>query len=148
MTKIGTIIKNTQAVGQYLNGLSQNKKQKNHFYQLAFIREGDGCWYIDLPEWKGSHASLEMVAGADTLLEYIAQGKARIEVTVAKSHEAIEALDNNPDFFRCDQLHCSIIGGSTYQVNLANHHDTMWLCPVTLFVLGEFPKYLYIKKSN
>ena len=26
--------------------------------------------------------------------------------------------------------------------------STMWICPVTLFVLGRYPKYLYIRKYD
>ena len=39
--------------------------------------------------------------------------------------------------------------GATYQVKLYQTKTTIpeiWLCPVTLFVLGEYPLYLYVKK--
>ncbi|MFN4885339.1 MAG: DUF6717 family protein, partial [Bacteroidota bacterium] len=38
-------------------------------------------WYIDLPEWSGPRANLEMVAGADTMLDVFAQDHERINVT-------------------------------------------------------------------
>ena len=42
----------------------------------------------------------------------------------------------------------SLTGGSTYEVrNLEGFHRDIWLCPVTLFVLGKYPKYMYIKKA-
>ena len=28
-----------------------------------------GCWYIDLPNWEGTKGELQMVGGADTLLD-------------------------------------------------------------------------------
>ena len=42
----------------------------------------------------------------------------------------------------------SLTGGATYQVkNLPGFERNIWLCPVTLFVLGKYPKYMYIKKA-
>ena len=43
----------------------------------------------------------------------------------------------------------SLTGGSHYRVTRLPgfRMDEIWLCPVTLFVLGQYPKYLYIKKS-
>ena len=35
---------------------------------LKFNKEADR-WYIDLPDWTGTKGELEMVAGADTLLD-------------------------------------------------------------------------------
>jgi hypothetical protein len=26
--------------------------------------------------------------------------------------------------------------------------EEMWICPVTLFVLGRYPNYIYIKKED
>ncbi len=40
-----------------------------------------------------------------------------------------------------------ITDGSTYKVNgLEGFTRNIWVCPVTLFVLGEYPKYIYVKK--
>jgi hypothetical protein len=39
-----------------------------------FVKEPTGRWYIDLPEYEGMHADLEMVEGADTMLEYVGKG--------------------------------------------------------------------------
>ena len=44
-------------------------KNKTRMKNLKFEKENDGKWYIILPEWEGAHNELEMVAGADTLLE-------------------------------------------------------------------------------
>ena len=43
----------------------------------------------------------------------------------------------------------SLTGGSTYEVrNLEGFNRDIWLCPVTLFVLGRYPKYMYVKKVS
>ena len=43
-----------------------------------------------------------------------------------------------------------IIYGRNYihiDPNDENKITTMWICPVTLFVLGRYPKHIYIKKQ-
>jgi hypothetical protein len=56
-----------------------------------FIKEQSGRWYIDLPEWTGDKADLEMVAGADTMLDYV--GKGSDKVKLALSEEPFEGAD-------------------------------------------------------
>ena len=41
---------------------------------LKFNKEGK-LWYIDLPQWTGTKAELEMVAGADKLLDALNTNK-------------------------------------------------------------------------
>lgn len=145
MGKISNIIKNPGVIGQYVKGVYKAKRDEQKSFQLAFNREEDGGWYIDLPEWQGEHANLAMVAGADKLLDFVGCGDPRVEVEVIKSDELVEQLEQGPEYFRCDRIDQSTFGGATYQVNLEGFDRTMWLCPVTLFVLGEYPKYLYIE---
>ena len=145
MGKISNIIKNPGVIGQYVKGVYKARQEEQKSFQLAFNREEDGGWYIDLPEWQGAHANLAMVAGADKLLDFVGCGDSRVEVEVIKSDELIEQIEQGPEYFRCDRIDQSTFGGATYQVNLEGFDSTMWLCPVTLFVLGEYPKYLYIE---
>lgn len=37
-----------------------------------------------------------------------------------------------------------VICGADYEGVLNDSH--FWICPVTLFVLGRYPKYIYIKE--
>ena len=142
MGKILDIVKNPSVIGQYINGVINAKSRKEQVYQLAFVKEDDDVWYIDLPNWKGAHANLAMVAGSDLLLDYLDKGNNRVEVEVVKSDMP---LDNMVDCFRCEQIDMSMFGGSTYNVFGVEGFDrTIWICPVTLFVLGEYPKYIYI----
>jgi hypothetical protein len=145
MSKIEKVIKNSSVIGQYVKGVVNARLAHKSTYHLAFNREDNGGWYIDLPVWQGAHDSLEMVAGADWLLEFVGKGAPRVEVEVVKSNEKLKEMENDKRFFRCDQTEQSLMGGATYDVNLEGFNRTMWLCPVTLFVLGEYPKYLYIK---
>lgn len=147
MSRIGNIIKNPSVIGQYVTGVFNARRTGGHGYQLAFNREEDGGWYIDLPEWQGAHDNLAMVAGADWLLEFVGEGAPRVEVEVVKSNEIDEEVERDGRFFRCDQTEQSLLGGATYDVNLEGFGRTMWLCPVTLFVMGEYPKHLYIRRT-
>ena len=42
-------------------------------------------WFIDLPQWEGSIADLQMVAGADTFLDILAQGDDNVYVTLSET---------------------------------------------------------------
>ena len=36
--------------------------------------------------------------------------------------------------------------GADYDVTgFGDFHRSVWICPVTLFVLGRYPKYIYVK---
>lgn len=53
-----------------------------------------------------------------------------------------------PGYAPLTQLQSSLAGSSTYDVtHFPAFTGTIWLCPVTLFVLGEYPKYLYVRKT-
>jgi len=148
MSKISNIIQNPGVIGQYINGVVREATSTNKVYQLAFVKEEDGGWYIDLPSWTGAHANLAMVAGSDLLLDYFLKSGNRVEVEVVKSDKPLAEYDNDKRFCRCEQIEMSLFGGSTYEVyGLEDFHHTIWICPVTLFVLGEYPKYIYIRNK-
>lgn len=111
---------------------------------LKFYRNEDNRWYVDLPEWEGSKDDLEMVCGADSLLDIIswnyfdALDYVRINVTEVESTERVSyklVLDTILD------------SGAIYYVH--NKHlepFEIWLCDVTKFVFnGEFPKTIYFE---
>lgn len=102
-----------------------------------FYKETDSRWYIDLPSWEGPKADLEMVLGADTLLDLVSQGESPINVTISLTEfDGAYKLT----FLREDS------GGGWYLVsgNLVTPYEA-WLCKVTKFVFGELPEEIYIK---
>ena len=114
-------------------------------YELQFNHEKDGCWYVDFPGWPFDHHNLMMVAGADQLCAYLSDDDihARVKVIPAKNEE------EHPGYAKLVQKEYSLTGGSTYQVTgLEGFERDIWLCPVTLFVLGQYPKYIYVKKKD
>jgi hypothetical protein len=40
---------------------------------IRFYKEPDSTWFADIPEWEGEKWELEMVMGADMMLEILAQ---------------------------------------------------------------------------
>ena len=87
-----------------------------------------------------------MVAGSDDLLDHLMKRNNRVEIEVVKSDKP---LDDMWGYFCCKQIDATLMGGSTYTVHGCEGFDkTIWICPVTLFVLGEYPKYIYIRQTK
>lgn len=113
-------------------------------YNLSFTKEKDNNWYIDLPNWSLAHHNLMMVAGADTLCQELAYDGRHTSVDVIVS-EKDEIL---PDYIRLKKQDSKLLEGATYSVYGAETVNELWICPVTLFVFGKYPKFIYLKKSN
>ncbi|MFM7722671.1 MAG: DUF6717 family protein [Bacteroidota bacterium] len=101
-------------------------------------------WYIDLPEWSGPRANLEMVAGADTMLDVFAQDHERINVTFTNYN----APEITPD------LMLTHVGDGTYTVaqlneKYSNAPAKMWLCGVTKFVFNsDYPETISVRCNS
>lgn len=109
--------------------------------RLKFVKEKNNNWYIDLPTWTGRHSALQMVAGADTLLEIMAEGRNEVHVFVSD-----EEFDGSN---RLDLVKTCWFNGADY-INKVYEGTPLnldvWLCNVTKFVLGEFPEKIYFAK--
>ncbi len=105
---------------------------------LKFYKDPDNRWYVDLPDFPGEKAELEMVVGADTMLEIIAEG-----------NDAVMAHFDLNSYKGAEQLVLQEIheqGGATYLLKTYRGVDLnlqMWLCDVTKFVFGNFPEIIY-----
>ena len=129
-------------------------------YTLHFVAENDQPikrWYYDFKHWGFDHDYLEMVAGADALCEYYARGKNELTINITASEKPIDHTTNLCDEFIAEPLpkewtswKDKLIWGRNYTHIDANdgHKVKMWICPVTLFVLGRYPKYLYIRHGG
>jgi hypothetical protein len=109
--------------------------------KLKFYKEIDGRWYVDLPEWTGSKAELEMVAGADKVLDYMSEGDG--EVYLRLSEQEFE----NADKLEFLGLATDIENGAFYKLDKyqgVELNREMWLCDVTKFVFGYFPKNIWV----
>ncbi len=107
---------------------------------LAFTRDPDGCWYADIAAYPGPRGDLQMVAGADTLLDILSEGHAHPRVHFQ--------LDPQPTWAYLLLTHPGDVeGGGYYSLipgeTLLPAGMPVWLCDVTLFVFGFLPKRIY-----
>lgn len=139
------------------------KKEK---YTLHFIAEIDPpikLWYYDFKHWGFNKHNLLMVSGADNLCEYYAQGENDVTVEIIARDKLIDNKEifNEYDLFIIEKLPQNtklidkLIWGRSYTntktviKNLKEQIQitTMWICPVTILVLGRYPQYIYIKRK-
>lgn len=105
--------------------------------QFKFYKEESNRWFINLPDWKGEKDDLEMVLGADTLLDILANGNTEVEVIFGdEPFEECHTLTHDPDVYLQDGFY----------TNDAWHGPSIiWLCYVTEFVFGSYPEKIYYK---
>lgn len=132
-------------------------------YKLSFNREEGNRWFVDFPNWPWKKGNLEMVCGADRFLDLLSEGKDRVTIIVKATSERMDEAEFQPlmqdGWHELVQTQSSLTGGATYTVrgNMdaqfvrqnpvtgESMPRTLWLCPVTLFVVGRYPKYFYVK---
>jgi hypothetical protein len=109
-----------------------------------FYKTADNKWFIDLPEWKGDAGELQMVEGADQLLDIVsANGK---ECTIEMADENMEAAEV------LTLLHireANLGGGGDYFLEIYKGdfiRHKLWLCGVTEFVFGHLPQKIWFRK--
>jgi len=111
--------------------------------ELKFKKNWLGRWYIVLPEYikqGGRKADLEMVCGADKMLDILSNGRRRVKLWVSEQ----------PDFhylLHMQQIHEDDMG-STYESSEHSNLD-IWLCNVTKYVFGGyFPQNIYLNECS
>ena len=102
---------------------------------LRFVRENNQ-WFIDLPEWEGEKADLQMVLGADTLLDVLSNRGYEVSLDVS-----LEKQDE--DYLKLSKIRDCEVNGADYVITSIGHE--LWLCDVTKFVFGGLPKTIYVK---
>ncbi len=144
--------------------LIKNLMFKKEKYTLHFIAENNPpikLWYYDFKYWGFNKHNLLMVSGADNLCELYAKGKDEVTVQIIATNKDL-GEKNNYDRFVAETLpqNTKLIDKILYGRNYTNIKETienlktktqittMWICPVTLFVLGRYPKYIYIKNND
>ncbi len=96
-----------------------------------------GCWYIDLPNWTGTKGELQMVAGADTLLDHLSNNGTTVNVALST-----EKVINESGFQTLKRIVKTPPNGCIYHLGFT----PVWLCNVTKFVFeGIFPNQIHFK---
>jgi hypothetical protein len=113
-----------------------NKAAADHV-RFTFNKEAHGTWYIDLPDYPGAKGDLAMVAGADDMLDFLAQGKNRVVVEMSEQPF--------PGALVMERTELGAPGGGAYYKPVNHPIPSVWLCDVTLFALGKFPEQIYFR---
>lgn len=131
------ILNNFKTIHSFISGIFSKSERE---YELTFVQDPDGRWYIDIP-WDGNRSNLEMVAGSDRLLSHIAKGDNKVTLQVI-----LDYIDDDNGYIILDRFRKSLAGGASYTVSNAGFKEPIWICPVTLCVLGRYPKTIYFKR--
>ncbi len=122
---------------------------------LKFYKEEDNRWYVDLPEYienGGSKDSLEMILGADKILDHLVEEyltksilkekwpkQITLEITTSRKDIAISGNT-------CYLTKKGWIPFGRYynfeSYNIENYK--IWLCPIVKYLFGNYPKKFYI----
>lgn len=103
---------------------------------IDFEKDPNNRWYAILPEWEGERWELEMVMGADDMLEILSQGESPISLILSTDEfEGYKYKLTYKNYFD---------GGAYYYLQGEFFEFVVWLCHVTEFVFGELPKELYV----
>jgi hypothetical protein len=122
--------------------------------KIRFYKDPDGRWYADLPEYVeniGKKEDCEMVAGADRWLDILSpSGEITLDVSTESGEHKLTLAHLGYD--AQGEVEATEFGGATYRPGIINDEDhswrTLWLCPVTLFVFGNYPPAIYYTVST
>ncbi len=109
----------------------------------TFYKTEENRWYVDLPQYLesgiGTIENLEMVAGADILLDIIGEGEKNIDLS-------IKIDDPNDETYLEISLTSKNNDETTGANYIINDDFEIWLCPVMLYVFGNYPEKIWFKK--
>lgn len=123
-------------------------------YVLSFEQDNDGKWYVVLPKWPLDRSHLEMVAGSDDMLDLLDKDLHHlVKVRIFTSNK----MEPDNRRIQLTRVKKSLAGGAFYTAKgldgwNSNPHaireKELWLCPVTLCVLGRYPRCIYVEKAG
>ncbi len=113
---------------------------------FRFYKELDGRWYVELPGWEGPKADLEMVQGADTMLDLISGSANECLLKLSDvQFEGAELLELE------HEREQNLGGGGDYLLHKYEGETTLirlWLCEVTNYVFKGLPERIYLRKMR
>ena len=103
--------------------------------KYRFEKHKDDKWYIVLPEWTGEKYDLEMVCGADIMLDLLSNNEKFVELYIK-----LEPFEHDLELHFIKEEY----DGGWYNVK-PNIDLNVWLCSVTKYVFGFLPTKIYFK---
>jgi hypothetical protein len=120
--------------------------------KYRFYKNEDG-WFIDIPGVLEEHifekGNLQMVCGADLLLDHLCYGKSEIILEVYDdpfdgAEHKLEINNFGMDTKLLEEYDHPIEVGAYY--NRESDGFVVWLCPVTMYVFeGKYPDNIYFR---
>ena len=139
---------------------------RRRHYRLCFYAKPIGpvkVWYYDWNRqhkhsvWPFGEGALMMVCGADELCEYYKKpdDPLHTDVDIIASRSCPNVTLKDYDLYKretlANGLYERILCGAYYN-KLQSEDDKdgkrFWICPVTLFVLGRYPRFIAIKRGT
>ena len=87
----------------------------------------------------------QKLGGASKFLEYYSRGESEIKAIIKIANEK---EDQNYCGMRLYKTQSTLTGGAFYKDPSEFFTEEIWLCPVTLFLLGRYPERILIYKIN
>lgn len=110
--------------------------------EYRFYKTTKGEWYIDIPQWPEDNiAALQMVAGADEMLDIVSGFKNEVKLVIATEDKSYTYKlkytgDASAQYGEGAFYLCTDVRDDEFR-------HPLWLCDVTLFIFGSFPKTIY-----
>ena len=83
-----------------------------------------------------------MVGGADKVCSYLADGRQAVRLSVVANKVSLPLLG----YGLLTKTYSNLFYGANYDAtDCEDFQRSIWICPITLFVLGRYPKYIYVK---
>jgi predicted metalloenzyme YecM len=101
--------------------------------KFDFYKTDENRWYVNLPDYPGSIDELEMVAGADVMLDILSKHGNHISLNVTENGNGEIYLKYKPES-----------GEGIYEAHIYGNEFMIWLCEVMLYVYGYYPQNLFI----
>lgn len=105
---------------------------------LRFIKLSNK-WFVDIP-WDGDISDLQMVDGADLMLDALSYGNFYVNVEISTNSDDLPQNCIKIAKIKEDGYDT----GCYYSINTFEFKGEIWLCNVTKYVLGEFPNMIYL----
>ena len=117
----------------------------NGYYDVSFIKIGRK-WYCEVPNFpKELFEHTLMVGGASKFLDYYSRDENRIVATIKVANEMDDKHFCGSRLYKNSS---TLTGGAFYKDPSGNFNEEIWLCPVTLFLLGKYPEQILIYRIN
>ena len=83
-----------------------------------------------------------MAGGGDKLCNYLADVKQTVRVEVIANKVSLPLLG----YGLLTKTYSNLFYGANYDAtDCEDFQRSIWICPITLFVLGRHPQYIYVK---